>query len=175
MENKILVTYSTCTGSTKGIAEAIGMTLSEMGENVDTMPMKDVKDLSFYKSVIAGSAIQAGKWLPEAIEFIKHHKEELNKKPFASFLVCMTLAMTKGEQYKEIVSTWLQPIRNIVSPVSEGLFKGILDIKKIPSFGDRLKFRISILTGVWKEGDYRDWESVQAWTKKTKTLMEKSS
>jgi menaquinone-dependent protoporphyrinogen IX oxidase len=175
MENRILVTYSTQTGSTKGVSEAIAKTLSEIGEKVDTIAMKDVKDLKIYKSVIAGSAIQDRKWLPDAIDFIKVNKDELNKRPFAAFLVCMTLAMAKGEQYKDAVSSWLQPIRNEVSPVSEGLFKGILEIKKIPSFSDRLKFRISILTGVWKEGDHRDWNAIQEWTRKTKDLFDKSS
>jgi menaquinone-dependent protoporphyrinogen oxidase len=175
MENRILVTYSTQTGSTKGVAEAIAKTLSEMGEKVDIIAMKNVKDLKIYKSVIAGSAIQDRKWLPDAIEFIKANKDDLNKKPFAAFLVCMTLAMSKGDQYKDAVSSWLQPIRNVVTPVSEGLFKGILKISKIPSFSDRLKFRISLLTGVWKEGDHRDWDIIRDWTKKTKTLLEKSS
>jgi menaquinone-dependent protoporphyrinogen oxidase len=171
MDNKILVTYSTCTGSTKGVSEAIAKTLSDMGENVEIKAMKDVHDLTVYKSVVAGSAIQAGKWLPEAIEFLKHNREELKKKPFAAFLVCMTLAMPKGDQYKETVSGWLQPVRDIITPVSEGLFKGILEINKIPSFSDRLKFRISVLAKVWKEGDHRDWEAIEMWTRKTSGLL----
>lgn len=175
MENKILVTYSTRTGSTKGVSEAIAKTLFEMGEDVDVISMESVKSLAIYKSVIAGSAIQDRRWLPEAIEFINLNKDELNKKPFATFLVCMTLAMNKGDQYKDTVASWLQPVRNLVTPVSEGLFKGILEINKIPSFSDRLKFKISILTGVWKEGDHRDWDSIRAWTKMTKDLLDRSS
>lgn len=172
MENRILVTYSTRTGSTKGISEAIAKTLSEMGENVDTIAMKDVKDLAKYKSVIAGSAIQAGKWLPDAIEFIKINKSILNEKPFAAFQVCMTLAMSKGETYRDHVISWMEPVRQLVKPVSEGFFSGTLNISKIPSFGDRLKFRVSVISGVWKEGDHRDWEKVQTWTRKTKSLLE---
>jgi menaquinone-dependent protoporphyrinogen oxidase len=97
-----LVTYSSFTGSTKGVAEAIAGTLTEMGEKVDTLNMKDVKDLSAYKSVIIGSAIQAGKWLPEAMEYIRQNKSELNSKPFAAFLVRMTLAMTKDLSMKKL-------------------------------------------------------------------------
>lgn len=174
MNQKILVTYSTCTGTTREISETIMNTLMESGEDVEVMPMKDVKDLAGYGAVIAGSAIQAGKWLPEAMKFIDTYKNELNKKPFASFLVCMTLAMPKGSQYHEHVSGWLSPVRNIVKPVSEGLFAGSLQIKKIPSLADRLKFRISVLMGVWKEGDHRDREAILAWTRETRLLLNKA-
>jgi menaquinone-dependent protoporphyrinogen oxidase len=173
MTNKILVTYSTMTGATKGVSEAIGKTLSDLGESVDVIPMHDIKDLTFYKAVIAGSAIQAAKWLPEAMVFIQTYKHDLKQKPFAAFLVCMTLAMTKGESYRDHVSSWLEPVRQQVTPISEGLFTGALNIKKIPSFGDRLKFRISVMFGVWKEGDHRDWNAIQNWTKNLKSILDK--
>ena len=64
MTNKILVTYATCTGSTVGVAEAIGKTLAEQGLIVDVLPMQAVKDLSAYQAVVAGSAIQDKRWLP---------------------------------------------------------------------------------------------------------------
>ena len=73
----------------------------------------------------------------------------------------MTLAMPKGNSYIGTVSSWLQPVRDIVKPVSEGLFAGTLDIKRIRSFSDKLKFRLSVLFGVWKEGDHRDWDSIK--------------
>jgi menaquinone-dependent protoporphyrinogen oxidase len=161
------------TGSTKGISEYIGKTLSDLGENVDVIQMRDVKDLNLYKAVIAGSAIQAAKLLPEATNFIHTYKQDLKQKPFAVFLVCMTLAMTKGESYRDHVSSWLEPVRHQVKPISEGLFAGTLDIKKIPSFGDRLKFRISVMFGVWKEGDHRDWNAIQTWTKNFKSILDK--
>ena len=123
--------------------------------------------------MIAGSAIQAAKWLPEAIDFIETHKHDLKQKQFAAFLVCMTLAMSKGESYRDTVSSWLEPVRHHVTPISEGLFTGTLDIKKIPSFGDRLKFRISVMFGVWKEGDHRDWNAIQIWTKNLKAILDK--
>jgi menaquinone-dependent protoporphyrinogen oxidase len=164
MTNIILVTYATMTGSTKDISEASAKTLRELGAKVDVIPMKEVKDISEYKAVVAGSPVQSGRWLPDAMDFMQTHRHNLNRKPFAAFLVCMTLAMTKGNNYRDVISDWLSPVRNIVPPVSEGLFSGILDIKKIPSFSDRLKFRISVMTGVWKEGDHRNWEAIRIWS-----------
>ena len=146
-----------------GVAEAIGKTLAENGAKVDVLPMRDVKDLSPYDAVVAGSAVNGGAWLPEAMEFMRGHQAELKHKPFASFLVCMTLAMKSGEKYRSHVSSWLDPVRTLVRPVSESLFAGGLDIRKMPSFSDRLKFRLSVLLGVWKEGDHHDWDAIQKW------------
>jgi len=114
--------------------------------------------------VVAGSAIQGKQWLPEAMQFVQAHQAELSRKPFAAFLVCMTLAMRNGENYRPHVAEFLAPVRALVRPVSEGLFAGALDISKIPSFGDRLKFRLSVVLGVWSEGDHRDWNAIRAWT-----------
>lgn len=163
MSAKILVTYATRSGSTAGVAEAIGKTLSESGVQVDVLPMGQVKDLSSYRAVVAGSAIQNKQWLPEAMQFIRSNRAALAAKPFAAFLVCMTLAMRNGETYRPAVSGFLAPVRALVRPVSEGLFAGLLDISKVPSFGDRLKFRVSVMSGVWKEGDHRDWHAIQNW------------
>jgi menaquinone-dependent protoporphyrinogen oxidase len=58
---------------------------------------------------------------------------------------------------------WLAPVRRIAHPVSQGVFAGVLNISKISSFSDRLKFRLSVLFGVWSEGDHRDWDAIHAW------------
>ena len=163
MSQKILVTYASRTGCTIGVTEAIGKILSEGGAHVDVLPMQHVKDLSPYWAVVAGSAIQSNQWLPEAMQFIRTHRAELARKPFAAFLVCMTLAMRNGENHRPFVSEFLAPVRALVRPVSEGLFAGGLDIRKIPSFGDRLKFRLSVASGVWSEGDHRDWNAIRDW------------
>lgn len=171
MTVKILVTYASNTGWTVGVAEAIGKTLAENGAKVDVLPMREVKDLSPYDAVVAGSAVNGGAWLPEAMQFVRGHQTELKHKPFASFLVCMTLTMKNGEQYRGHVSSWLDPVRALVRPLSEGLFAGGLDIRKIPSFSNRLKFRLSVLFGVWKEGDHRDWNAIRQWAQEIEPLL----
>lgn len=162
MTNRILVTYASRTGSTIGVAQAIAAVLTESGAQVDVLPMPEVQDLSPYRAVVAGSAIQGNVWLPEAMQFIQTHEKSLNQRPFAAFLVCMTLAMGNGK-YREHVATFLQPVRSLVKTRSEGLFAGVLDIKKVPLIGSRVLFRLSVLFGVWKEGDHRDWNAIRDW------------
>lgn len=77
--------------------------------------------------------------------------------PVAYFLCCATLEedtqATRGE-----ASAWLDPVRQIVGPVSEGLFAGKIDYGKL-SFLDR-----SILQMLGApEGDWRDWDAIRAW------------
>jgi menaquinone-dependent protoporphyrinogen oxidase len=171
MDNKILVVYASKAGSTAGVAKAIGKTLAESGAQVEVRPMQDVQDLAPYCAVVAGSAIRGGKWLPEAMQFIHTHQATLAQKPFAAFLVCMTLAMPSADKYREHVADFMQPVRALVKPVSEGLFAGALDINKVPSFRDRLMFRLSVVFGVWSEGDHRDWNAIHAWAESLCPLL----
>lgn len=170
MENKILVTYASRTGYTAGVAEIIAKSLSETGSLVDVLPMRNVKSVSQYTAVVAGSAIQSAQWLPEAIQFLQANQLDLKQKPFAAFLVCMTLAMTKGD-YHAHVATWLDPISASVHPVSKGYFAGALETRKISSLGDRLKFKLSVLIGVWSEGDHRDWIAIRNWAESLRPLL----
>jgi menaquinone-dependent protoporphyrinogen oxidase len=174
MPKNILITYASRTGSTAGVAEAIGKTLTESGAQVEVRPMQDIEssqELAAYGAVVAGSAIQAQKWLPEAMQFMQAYQAELARKPFAAFLVCMTLAMPGADKYRAGVAEWLAPVRALVRPVSEGLFPGALDISRVPSLGDKLKFRLSVLLGVWSEGDHRDWAAIRAWAESLRPLL----
>jgi len=163
MTNKILVTYASAAGSTAGVAEAIGKSLAEGGAQVDVLPMKNVKDLTSYQAVVAGSAIHGQKWLPEAMQFMRDHQSELERKPFASFMVCITLSMANAGQYLEGLKGWMSPVRDLVHPVSEGYFAGALDFSKLPFSFNVLGMRLVVLSGLWKEGDHRDWNAIHTW------------
>ena len=171
MPNKILVTYASRLGSTAGVAEAIGKTLLDGGAEVEVRRMEDVTDLSPYSAVVAGSAVRGKQWLPEAMQFMQKHQAALRQKPFAAFLVCMTLAMKDGEKYRPHVATWLDPVSALTKPVSKGLFAGVLNIGKVESFSKRLQFRLSVMFGVWKEGDHRDWNAIREWTTNLSPLL----
>ena len=171
MKKRILVTYATCTGCTGGVAQEIGKTLSDEDTAVDVKPMNEVTNLNDYSAVVAGSAIQASAWLPEAVEFIRVNQKTLSQKKVALFSVCMTLAMRNGEKYRSFVADFVKPLRDMVKPVSEAQFAGWLEIQKVPSPAERMKFRISVLMGVWKTGDHRNWDAIKSWAVSLKPLL----
>jgi menaquinone-dependent protoporphyrinogen oxidase len=163
MNNKILVTYASRAGSTAGVAEAIGKSLVEGGAQVDVLPMKNVTDLTPYRAVVAGSAIRGQQWLPEAMQFLRDHQAELSIKPFASFMVCITLSMANAGQYLEGLKGWMKPVRDLALPFSEGYFAGVLDFSRLPFSFNVLLMRLVVLLGIWKEGDHRDWNAIRVW------------
>jgi len=171
MSKKILVTYASQSGSTAGIAEAIGKSLSEGGAQVDVIPMNKVQDLSAYSAVVAGSAIQGQKWLPEAMQFMRDHQSELSRKPFASFMACITLSMKNSDQFRDGLKVWMSPVRDLVRPVSEGYFAGVLDFSRIPISFNALAMRIPVLMGIWKKGDHRDWNAIRTWAEGLRPLL----
>lgn len=171
MQNRILVTYASLAGSTAGVAEAIGKSLSEGGAQVDVLPMRNVSGLSAYTAVVAGSAIHGQKWLPEAMQFMHDHQSELLHMRFASFMVCITLSMANSSQYREGLKVWMKPISDLVLPVSEGYFAGALDFSRIPFSFNSLAMRLVVLMGVWKEGDHRDWNAIRTWAESLRPLL----
>jgi menaquinone-dependent protoporphyrinogen oxidase len=171
MTNRVLVTYATRGGSTAGVAEAIAQVLAEDGWSVERQPMDEVKDVATYDAVVAGSAIHGKQWLPEAMAFLEANQAALRRRPCAIFLVCMTLAMRDAEKHRPMVAEFHAPVRALVHPVSEAQFAGALDLSKISSFWARFGFRISVWTGVWKEGDHRDWDAIRAWAHSISPLL----
>jgi menaquinone-dependent protoporphyrinogen oxidase len=171
MNEKFLVTYASRTGSTAEIAETIGKSLSQNNMNVDMLPMQDVKDLASYSAVIVGSAIRKAKWLPEAMQFIQDHRAELAQKRVATFTVCITLAMSNSDQYRQAVREWIAPVRTHVKPISEGLFAGRLDFTRLPLNFDTLKLRLVVGLGIFPKDDRRDWKAIRAWAESLSPLL----
>ena len=163
MNDKILVAYASQAGSTAEVAEAIGQTLAESGTQVEVRRMKDVQDLTPYRAVVAGSAINGAKWLPEAMQFMQKHRAALANKPFAAFLVCITLGMSSADKYRAGVAAWLEPVRALVKPMSEGFFAGSLDFNKVPLTFNTLLLRVAVAFGALPKGDHRDWNAIHAW------------
>ena len=154
----ILVTYASRSGSTAEIAEAIGETLAQQAISVDVRPMTAVNDLSTYQAIVAGSAVRQQKWLPEATQFLEAYQQVLAQKPVATFLVGMAMATRNPARYQQALqsaSGWMAPARQLIHPVSEGYFAGVLDLKKVKELHFRIVLGSMIRLGLFPEGDHR--------------------
>jgi menaquinone-dependent protoporphyrinogen oxidase len=158
MQKKILVAYASKCGSTGEVAQAIGQTLAKTGAAVDVKPIGKVNNLSDYQGVVVGSAIRAGRWLPEAVTFAKTNQPALSRMPTAYFTVCMSLYQDTEEKRRK-ADAYLDPVRQIVKPIAAASFAGKMDYSKLALI-DRLIITQAIKT---PEGDFRNWQAIQAW------------
>lgn len=163
---KVLVTYASRTGSTGGVAEAIGRALCDAGFDVDTRLVKHAGDISAYSAVVLGSAVNRASWLSEAIEFAEKNREALAKVPVAYFLTCVTLYYDT-EEARKAARSYMEPVLKAVPevrPVGCGYFGGTLDYSKL-SMVVRMVMKSKMKEKGIPEGDFRRWDAIGAWAK----------
>jgi menaquinone-dependent protoporphyrinogen oxidase len=163
----VLVAYASRAGSTAGVAQAVGRSLTAHGLLVEVRHVTEVDDVTPYQAVVVGSAIRIDRWLPEAMDFIQRHRADLAQRPTAAFLVCMALGLASTPQQRaqaeKSADAYMQPIRTLINPASEGMFGGALKVSAIKEPYWRLAFGLIVGLRVWREADYRSWKAIQQW------------
>lgn len=161
MSKRVLVGYATRNGSTVGVAEEIGRTLGTQGHSVDVKPMKEAPSLDGYDAVVLGSAINGGKWLPEAVDYVERNTAALRGLPVAVFCVH---AMNTGDDERDVKkrTAYIDSIREMIEPAQEGYFAGVGPKQAESSAFTRWMFRAF---GGDVEGDGRDWDKIRAWAR----------
>jgi menaquinone-dependent protoporphyrinogen oxidase len=157
MNKKVLIAYASKCGSTAEVADAIAQELTLRGLPVAVRLAQNVPHLEGYQSVIVGSAIRMGQWLPEAVEFVETHQHALRRLPTAFFTVHMLNTGDDAESIKNRLC-YLDAVRKLVAPQQEVFFAGKIELAKM-SFVDRL---ISI-TQKAQDADLRDWSRIREW------------
>jgi menaquinone-dependent protoporphyrinogen oxidase len=152
---RVIVAYASKHGSTGEIADAIAMRLTEAGADAEARPVDQVSDLGDAGAVVLGSAIYAGSWMKEAVEFVHRLAEPLAERPVWLF--------SSGPLGEQVVDDEEQPrqlkeVDGIVGAVEHRVFFGALDRSKL-GFAERM-----IVKAVKApDGDFRDWDEIQAW------------
>ena len=165
MEKRVLVTYASKYGSTGGVADAIGKELCSRDVAADVVLIKNAGNLSSYQGVVVGSAIYMGKWMSEAVDFVKKNRDVLRQVPVAYFLVCMNLSQPTEKNRAEVLS-YMDPILKAVpeiKPVGIGTFAGALDYNNLSWIYTK---RLLKSKGA-PEGDFRDWNAIRAWARES--------
>jgi menaquinone-dependent protoporphyrinogen oxidase len=159
MGNRVLVGYATRNGATVGVAEAIGRTLESRGFDVDVRPFAEHPIPSDYDFAVLGSAINGGRWLPEALSYVEANEEALRAMPTATFCVH---AMNCGDTEKKSLKrrAYIDEVRARIAPAAEGYFAGVGPLSGATSVFAGWAFRAF---GGDVEGDGRDWEKIDAW------------
>ena len=163
MSDKILVAFATRYGSTAEVAEKIAATLRESGAVVDVRPVREVRSLNEYSTVVLGAPLYIGSWHEEAHRFLTTQHEALVGRSVAIFGLgplstsAEEMEGSRAQLDKELAKyPWLKP-------VAVEMFVGKYDPSKL-SFAHRL---IAVLPASPLHGlpasDNRDWEAIQAW------------
>lgn len=158
MNARTLVAYASRAGSTAEVARAVGEILRATGREVDVRPVKEVQDLTGYDFLVLGSAIWAGKPLPEAVQFAKTQRDAFAHVPVAYFILCDTLREDTPKN-REVAYKYLSPLSSIREPVSAGLFGGVRDFSTMNPLLRWLLHRVLKIA----DGDGRDWHAINAW------------
>jgi menaquinone-dependent protoporphyrinogen oxidase len=151
---RVLVTYASKHGSTRGIAEAIGERLRERGLDAEVRPVHEVDGLERYDAVVLGSAVYLGAWMKEALAFLDRNDEALRRIPVWLF----SSGPTADDPMDLAVSEKLRLRLDALGARDHHLFRGALDRQDLG-----LLERTAVKAAKQPLGDFRDWADVEQW------------
>lgn len=193
--SKILVTFSTNSGSTAEVAEAVASELKQSGHAVDVKPMKEVDTVSGYDSVVIGAPMIFG-WQDQARQFVKKHQAELAAQKTAYFACAMRLTRAERESLPPVTLTLdenlvqnqskpgsltikerfttigyylksMLPADSSTQPVSVAFFNGKLEMFRLKWW--QAAFVMIVVQAT--PGDYRDFDLIKSWGKSLSQLL----
>ena len=151
----VLIAYASKHGSTQGIAERIAQKLRQLGKQAEARPLDEVSDPGSYEALVIGSAIYYGSWMKEATEWVHRNRAVAAKLPVWLFSVGpLGTEIKDAEQQPNELSEFQQAIK----PREHRVFFGVLDHHRL-SFAERMVVKAVRAP----EGDFRDWEAIDAW------------
>lgn len=149
---RTLVTYATKKGSTREVAEALGLRLEGHGLSTTLLPAAEIDELDDFDAVVVGGALYTGRWHADARRFLKEFREPLAGMQLAVFAIG---PLTTSEE--DVAGARKQLDRALaktpeLEPVSVAIFGGAV----VP---DKLHFPFSRMPA----SDARDWDEIRAW------------
>ena len=159
VNNSLLVTYASATGSTVEVAATIGETLGAQGISAQVVPVAEnplLNGKNDYRAVLIGSAVQYGTWLPEAVEFVRANQAALREVPVALFSVHIQNLGDDAPSHRKRLA-YLDEVRPLVRPVSEAYFAG-----RFSRQGAALMLP-GLVARFVPTLDFRKWDKIRAW------------
>jgi menaquinone-dependent protoporphyrinogen oxidase len=152
MAADVLIVYASKHGSTEQVARGIGETLRKGGLTTAIEPADEVMDLSGHRAVLIGGCIYMGRWHHDARDFVKRHRRELERLPFAVF--ALGPARNTAEDFDGSRRQLDHALARFpeIEPRAVAVFGGVIDPEKLHFPFNRMERR-----------DLRDWKDVRAW------------
>ena len=167
MTKQVLVTYATRYGSTEEVASQIAETLRKNGLVVAIQPLREVKSLVDYKSVVLGTALYMFRLHKDTHHFLTRNREALMKLPTAVFVLGPTHEPHDPQEWQ---NSRMQMEKELAKypwfkPVALEMFGGKYDPTS-------LHFPLNLMAGQEPASDIRNWETIHSWSN---SLLEKLS
>ncbi len=163
---RILVVYASQYGSTREIAERIAARLVAEGEQAAVVEAKHAGEIDGYDAFVIGSAAYMGSWLKDATEFVRRNAGALAGRPvwlFSSGPLGTQQVDDQGRDVREAsVPKEIAELRQAVDARDHHVFFGALDSSKF-NLAHRLIHALPASKKLFIEGDFRDWEEIDAW------------
>ena len=162
---RVLVAYSSKYGSTRGIADRIGERLRIAGHEVDVEECDNIEYPEVFDAFIVGSAAYMGSWRKEARKFVQHNRELLASRPtwlFSSGPLGTARKDKEGDDVLvEAAPKQFEEYEEELHPRGTMVFFGALEKDKLRG-PDRM---VSWMpeNDALPEGDFRDWDAIDAW------------
>lgn len=193
--SRILIAYSTNSGSTAEVAEAIAKELETDGHSAEVRKTADVNDLSGYDAVVVGAPMIFG-WHITARKFLKRYQDQLKEKKTAYFACAARLTQVEKAQLPQIpividpnlvsgpektgrlslkerfttLKYYLDPMLGAAphtKPVSTAFFKGSIQMYRLKWW--QAAFVMIIVQA--PPGDGRDWDFIKVWAKSLANML----
>lgn len=160
---KVLVTAASRHGATRELAQVIDEVLVERGLDVTLLPPDEVADVSEYDALVIGSAVYAGRWLPDAKAIVQRHAAVLRMKRVWLF--------SSGPLGEPPLPPEDPPdgvvLRETIEAAEHRVFPGRLDPAALGT-GERLIVKVVRAPA----GDFRPWPAVRAWAAAIASALE---
>lgn len=154
MSLKVLVTAASKHGATAEIGDRIAGELSGRGHTVTNRPPEEVGRVENFDAVVLGSAIYAGRWRPEARDFVDEFGRSLLDRHLWLFSSGPLGEPPKPDEDPMDIPAIVEATR----PHQHRIFPGKLD-PEVLGMAERAIVRALRAP----HGDFRDWEAIEAW------------
>ena len=166
MQMLVLVAYASKHGATKEMAERISESLRSAGLQADARAVGEVGDLGAYEGFVVGSAAHKGHWMKDAGAVVRGQQHLLAQRPvwlFTSGPLGTEATNAKGEDLRVAAEPKELPeLKEAIHPREHRVFFGALDPGEL-SFTERSLRKLPPARAILPEGDFRDWDEIQAW------------